>query len=455
MATVFLGRAVAEAGFERLVAIKLMHPQYLHQPEFEAMFFDEARLAARIRHPNVVGTLDVQKAPDGLFLVMDYVEGPTLSAIIQELRAKGQQVPIEITLRITCDFLAGLQIAHELRGPGGRLLGLVHRDVSPQNILVGGDGITRITDFGVARANVRASVTGDGEVKGKLGYMPPEQLAGSEVDASADVYAAGVVLWEALVGRRLFVGGDPGLVIGCVLRGAQIPPREERHEVPERVDRACMRALSLDPSSRFGSAAAFAEELENAARASGLDIATPREVGLFVRRLDAYVARIVPPDVAYGSEPPPRPRLPPQSVQPPSVWSSSRRALAQVGQHVARHRWLAALVIAGMAGGVGAGIAWRVARRSTPDGVGVAAADVAGSAVTPTAAAPPASAAPADPSAASPQPGPTGVSAAPAGDAGGAVEPVPADGGSTSSGEGSARPFGSGKLPKPKGRSRK
>jgi serine/threonine-protein kinase len=369
MATVFLGRALAEAGFERLVAIKLMHPQYLDQAEFEAMFFDEARLAARIRHPNVVGTLDVQKAREGLFLVMDYVEGPTLSAIIEELRAKRQQVPIEITLRITCDFLAGLQAAHELRGPGGRPLHLVHRDVSPQNILVGGDGITRITDFGVARANVRASITGDGQVKGKLGYMPPEQLAGMEVDASADVYAAAVVLWEALVGRRLFVGGDPGLVIGCVLRGAQIPPREERPEVPERVDRACMRALALAPSARFGSAAAFAEALENGARASGMNIATPREVGLFVRRLDAYVARIVPPDVAYGSEPPRR-GAGGRSGRLPSIWSSSRAALSKVRQHAVRHRAVTALVIVAVLGGLGAGIAWSLARHDAPEPAG-------------------------------------------------------------------------------------
>jgi eukaryotic-like serine/threonine-protein kinase len=387
MATVFLGRAVAAAGFERLVAIKLMHPQYLDQPEFEAMFFDEARLAARIRHPNVVGTLDVQKAPDGLFLVMDYVEGPTLSAIIQELRAKGQQVPIEITLRITCDFLAGLQVAHELRGPGGHLLGLVHRDVSPQNILVGGDGITRITDFGVARANIRASITGDGEVKGKLGYMPPEQLAGGEIDASADVYAAGVVLWEALVGRRLFVGGDPGLVIGCVLRGAQIPPREERPEVPERVDRACMRALALRPSARYGSAAAFAEALENGARASGLNIATPREVGLFVRKLDAYVARIVPPDVAYGSEPPPR-GSPSRSHPSASVWSSAGKTLAQVRRHTARHRWIAALAILAVLGGLGWGAGWLLGRRNVPAAADAPGPDAGGSAAPPKAALP-------------------------------------------------------------------
>jgi eukaryotic-like serine/threonine-protein kinase len=357
MATVYLGRALGEAGFERLVAIKLMHPQYVDQAEFETMFFDEARLAARIRHPNVVGTLDVQKAPEGLFLVMDYVEGPTLAAVLREVRTQGQQLPIEIALRVTSDVLAGLQAAHELRGPDGELLGLVHRDVSPQNILVGGDGITRITDFGVARANVRASTTEDGKIKGKLGYMPPEQLAGGAIDARADVYAAAVVLWETLVGRKLFVGDDPGLIISCVLRGAMVPPGEERPEIPERVDRACMRALRIAPSTRFGSAAAFAEELENGARAAGVAMASPRDVGTFVRKLDAYVARIVPPDLAHHVDPP-KDGMPPRSGRPPagSTLGNANAVMSQVAKARSGRPWILPLVAVGVLGGIGVGV---------------------------------------------------------------------------------------------------
>ncbi|HLM75303.1 MAG TPA: serine/threonine-protein kinase, partial [Polyangiaceae bacterium] len=159
MATVHLARTVGEGGFERLVAIKVMHPHIATDPAFVAMFLDEARLAARIRHPNVVATHDVQKSPAGVFLVMDYIDGPSLHHVLRSLHERDRVLPLDITLRIIGDALAGLHAAHELCGDNGEPLNLVHRDISPDNILVGNDGLARITDFGVARAESRISTT--------------------------------------------------------------------------------------------------------------------------------------------------------------------------------------------------------------------------------------------------------------------------------------------------------
>lgn len=291
MATVHLGRAVAMGGFERFVAIKLMHPHLAEDPDFVAMFLDEARLAARVRHPNVVATLDVQQSDEGLFLVMEFVEGCSLTAIMRKLGATGTKLPVNIAGRVMIDALAGLHAAHELRGSDGHPLQLVHRDVSPANILVGADGVARLTDFGVARAEERISSTRGGELKGKVPYMPPEQLRAEPTDRRVDVYAAGVVLWEALVGRRLFRAPNEAALLGMILDGVQSSPRELRADVPTGVAQACMRALARNPAERFPTAAAFADELEHAAVRSGLGVASTRTVSKFVGGLD--VARTV------------------------------------------------------------------------------------------------------------------------------------------------------------------
>ncbi len=285
MATVYLGRAVADGGFERLVAIKVMHPHIAEQPEFEAMFLDEARLAASIRHPNVVATIDVSKAHDAMFLVMDYVDGPALNLILRRLTDNDQEVPVAITLRILIDTLNGLEAAHGLCDSSGRPLQLVHRDVSPQNILVGGDGIARLTDFGVARAEARLSLTTGGEIKGKLGYMPPEQSRGETIDCRADVYAAGVVLWECLTHERMFAADSAGELIFKVLSGVQRSPQEVNPNVPYHVNRVCMSALSLSVEHRYQSAADFAEALEQAALHDGVAVATARELGKFIESI--------------------------------------------------------------------------------------------------------------------------------------------------------------------------
>ncbi|MBW2525893.1 MAG: serine/threonine protein kinase, partial [Deltaproteobacteria bacterium] len=285
MAKVHLGRAVGMAGFERLVAIKLMHPHLAEDPAFVAMFLDEARLAALIRHPNVVATIDVQNSDDGLFLVMEYVEGCSLGALLRKLEADERAVPLDVAVRLTLDVLAGLQAAHEQQGTDCAPLGLIHRDISPANVLIGKDGAARITDFGVARAEERISSTRGGELKGKVPYMPPEQLRGLAVDQRVDVYAAGAVLWEVLVGRRLFRAPNEAALLSAILAGAEASPRELRPDVPEAIDQACMKALAPDRDVRFFTAVEFADALEDAAVDAGAGVATPRTVAKFVGAL--------------------------------------------------------------------------------------------------------------------------------------------------------------------------
>lgn len=262
MATVYLGRARGAANFERLVAVKVCLPHLRSDEEFAGMFLDEARLAARIHHPNVVATLDVGDE-EALYLVMEYIEGDKLSTLIKRASIKRERIPIAVTARIMIDALSGLHAAHELKDSLGEPLRLVHRDVSPHNVLVGVDGIARISDFGIAKAEARATVTREGSLKGKMSYMAPEQLAGKPVDRRADIYAAGVVLWECLAGRRLFRADSEVETFNLVLQNRIQRPSELWPEVPPELDAVVLRALSLDPDKRFATAAEFAEALED------------------------------------------------------------------------------------------------------------------------------------------------------------------------------------------------
>lgn len=286
MATVFLGRLASAPGFERQVAIKKLHPHLERQKEFVEMFLDEARIVARIHHPNVVQTLEFGADANGHFLVMDYVEGPTLAKMLAKAAAVGDRIPAPIAVRIALDALAGLQAAHELRDEQGRLMGVVHRDVSPQNILISVDGIARITDFGVARASERLAVTRTGQLKGKLSYMAPEQARGDTTDPRADVFAMGVILWECLAGRRLFRGKTDTeaetltkVLYGDITRVSAVHP-----DIAPQLDAICARALERPLDVRYGSCADFIEALEQAAR-GGIEIATAREVARYVEQV--------------------------------------------------------------------------------------------------------------------------------------------------------------------------
>ena len=193
MASVHLGLLLGAVGFSRTVAIKRLHRQYAQDPDFVAMFLDEARLVARIRHPNVVPTLDVTVTDGELFLVMEYIPGESLTRLIREGTSRSDRMQPNVAATIIAGVLHGLHAAHEARGERNEPLGIVHRDVSPQNVLVGTDGAPRVLDFGVAKAAGRLQTTREGQLKGKLAYMAPEQFEGIATRAS-DVYSASVVL---------------------------------------------------------------------------------------------------------------------------------------------------------------------------------------------------------------------------------------------------------------------
>jgi eukaryotic-like serine/threonine-protein kinase len=254
MATVYLGRLLGAAGFARTVAIKRMHPALAKDPEFVSMFVDEARLAAQIHHPNVVSTLDVVARDGELFVVMEYVHGESLASLVRSTRARGARLPARVALRIVADVLAGLHAAHEARSDHGEPLGIVHRDVSPQNVLVGAEGVTRIIDFGVAKAAGRLQTTRDGQLKGKISYMSPEQLLGESVDRRSDIYSASVVLWEILTGERLFQGDNEGNTVHRVLLGGVRPPSEVVDSVPREVDAIVLKGLERKARDRFATA---------------------------------------------------------------------------------------------------------------------------------------------------------------------------------------------------------
>jgi eukaryotic-like serine/threonine-protein kinase len=277
MATLHLGRLIGSVGFSRTVAIKRLHPQFAKDPEFVAMFLDEAHLAGRVRHPNVVGTIDVVALNGEVLLVMEYVHGESLARLLWSEAQAGRRVPLRVVSALLTGVLHGLHAAHEATSETGFPLGMVHRDVSPQNILVGQDGIARVLDFGVAKATWRAQTTRDGQVKGKLSYMSPEQLLHHDVDRRADIFAASAVIWEALTGTRLFDAEEPGALIHCILHETVIPPRELRPDVPPALDALVMRGLSRDSEERFASAREMAFALERAVAP-----ATPGEVGIWV-----------------------------------------------------------------------------------------------------------------------------------------------------------------------------
>ncbi len=274
MATVHYGRLLGPVGFSRTVAIKRLHAHFASDPEFVSMFLDEARLAARIRHPNVVTTLDVVATGGELFLVMEYVPGETLARLAKNVRDAGRPMPHRIVSSVISGVLHGLHAAHEAKDERGVPLGIVHRDVSPQNTHVGTDGVARLLDFGVAKAAGRIQTTREGQIKGKLAYMAPEQLRGAPVDRSSDIYAAGVMLWELITGQRLFQGENEGVVVARVLEGNIQPPSqvlmraarstfsERTYTQLQRLDACVLRAVHPDPKQRFATARDMALELE-------------------------------------------------------------------------------------------------------------------------------------------------------------------------------------------------
>jgi eukaryotic-like serine/threonine-protein kinase len=287
MATVHLARQSGDAGFERLVAIKRVHPHLVSDPEVFAMASDEARLAALVRHPNVVAVIGVFDTRGELVLVQEYVEGFSLARLLRALGKLEQHLPRGVAARIALDLARGLAATHGARDLRGEPLAIVHRDVSPQNVLVGTDGAARLIDFGIARSERRMTATRTGILKGKLSYMAPEQIAEEGVDQRADLYAAGLVLYEMLTGVRAFEASDDASLMAKILSGAI-----DLERVPDEWRAVLERALARAPADRFADAGELARAIREVGGAAGEEEVGAFVVDLFSTELEVLRERI-------------------------------------------------------------------------------------------------------------------------------------------------------------------
>jgi serine/threonine-protein kinase len=278
MGDVFLAVAQGPQGFNKLQVIKRLRPELAQDPEFLSMFLNEARIAARLNHPNVVQTNEVSEQDDEYFIAMEYLEGQSLYAI-----GRRGRIPLAIHLHVLAEACEGLQYAHDLADYDGTPLHLVHRDCSPQNIFVTYEGEVKVLDFGIAKAADSATTTRTGVLKGKVPYMAPEQLDGKDVDRRADVFAVGCMLWEAAAGSRLWKGLND-MQIAHRLHQGQIPrPSDFDPNVDPKLQAIVMKALALDPERRYASAAELQGVLET--YVNGLGGVRRRDVGKYVSRL--------------------------------------------------------------------------------------------------------------------------------------------------------------------------
>lgn len=344
MGAVYLCRRSGYAGFQRLMALKLMHPHLTDQTQFLRMFLDEARIAGRMHHPNAVAILDLGKSPRGPYVVMEYIEGCTLAQLLG--RHKTSRSP-RFIVPIMMDVLSGLHAAHQLCDDDGVSLGLVHRDVSPSNILLGVDGIARITDFGIAKARARFTHTPAGTRKGKLSFAAPEQIRAGTCDPRSDVFSAGVVLWSSLTGKSLFRGDSDAQTVGNVLNRDIPPPSKIGLRPPECLDEICLRALQRDPAERYQSAADMADALRAVASRHAL-LGTPIEIGRWVSATFADQLEARRQVVAAEEPPVSLPSLPEIDEAPTEV--DGALSVRDVAGPSRLRRLAAVAVIAAMAG---------------------------------------------------------------------------------------------------------
>jgi serine/threonine protein kinase len=284
MAEVYLARRAGPHGFQKIVAVKRILPQYARDPDFVAMFVDEARVCARLTHPNIVQVFDFGEHDGELYMAMEYVDGTTGARVIRAAATRAEDVPLDVALHVALSVLRALEYAHGARDDEGRPLFLVHRDVSPGNVLIDRSGAVKLTDFGIARAAEIERRTDAGQLKGKLGYMSPEQVVGRELDARSDLFTLGIVLTEMVILRPLFSGGKE-LDVLLRIRDADLAAIDRAsHRVPDDLRNVLFRALAKDPLMRFPSATAFAEAIEEIIRRRRLQIG-PSRLATWIEKL--------------------------------------------------------------------------------------------------------------------------------------------------------------------------
>lgn len=254
MAEVFLARQEGLEGFEKTICIKRIRPHLSSQPNFVRMFLNEAKLAAQLNHPNVVQIYDLGRVNDSYFIAMEYISGRDMSRIIPKAEKAGIPFPMIYALRIASNVCEGLYYAHTKGDAYGNPLNVVHRDITPENILVSFNGTVKIVDFGIAKANTQLEQTRAGEIKGKLSYMSPEQCMGHVLDARSDIFSFGSVIYEWITGYKLFTGENEMAILKSIIDGKIYPPSYFKEDVPEAVERILMKALDKDKSKRYQSA---------------------------------------------------------------------------------------------------------------------------------------------------------------------------------------------------------
>ena len=269
MGKIYLAYAPGPAGIEKLLVVKRLHSHLTSDPVLVNSFLDEARLSMALNHPHIVSTFDVGEVDGRYFMVMEYIEGQNLGVVLRTAKRSGKYPPSSLWAGLFLDVLDGLHAAHIARDARGRPLHIIHRDVSPQNILITYEGVPKLVDFGIAKAAQRVSETDAGVLKGKYAYMSPEQVRGETLDPRSDVFAAGIVLWEMLAGRRLYKADTIVRSVERILTEAPISPVRVNAECNAEIAQVAFRALQKDREQRFESAAAFKEALEDAIRRSG------------------------------------------------------------------------------------------------------------------------------------------------------------------------------------------
>lgn len=272
MAELYLARARGPDGSVGLVVLKRILPHLARDTAFVEMFLNEARIAATLRHPNVVAVTDFGQLDGDYFITMEYVHGADLGEVLELAATADVRMPLDVALTVVQHACAGLHHAHELRGLDGRLLELVHRDVSPSNVMIGFDGSIKVTDFGIATAAALTRTTRAGTLKGKVSYMSPEQCKGERIDRRADVFALGILLYETTLMTRLFVGDNDYALMNQVIEGRITRPRDVEPGYPPVLEGIVMRALAVDPNDRYPTADHLQRSIESFAASQGLEL---------------------------------------------------------------------------------------------------------------------------------------------------------------------------------------
>ncbi len=411
MAEVYLGRRIEDDGSRGpSVAVKRLMPHLASDRRVVQMFLNEARITAQVRHPNVVTIIELGMEGTEPFIAMELLEGRSFAELRQEAAEHGHRVPLGITLRVLVEACRGLDAAHRAVDEAGRPLRIVHRDFTPDNIHVGVNGAVKVIDFGIAKADALGSGTEPGILKGKFFYMSPEMIAGKPVDHRADLFAAGVMLYEQLCGRRPFTGLSADEVLGRIAEGRPKPPTAFDPSVPTALELVCLTALAREPAARFDSLEDFIAAIESIGGAA--EMATPEQLAAYVdslfppdrdpKRLALRRARLADP--SHGSTPAPHTRPILGVVDAPTAWpqvsrttnpdaatvaGATRKAptgtaasTAQDEHAPSRRRSRMVPLIAGVLalGAVGAGATWFLTRPAAPPAERLARAESASTA---------------------------------------------------------------------------